>query len=58
MASLLGIGVGVLDRFPKLRFVESRFPVALQPTVDHPKLSDASKRKILNNNARRLYPFD
>ena len=58
MAGILGIGVCVLDRFPKLRFVDSRFPVALQPIVDHPKLSDASKRKILNNNARQLYPLD
>jgi predicted TIM-barrel fold metal-dependent hydrolase len=37
---------------------DSRFPGASQPIVNHPKLSDASKRKILNDNARRLYPFE
>jgi predicted TIM-barrel fold metal-dependent hydrolase len=37
---------------------DSRFPGASQPIVDHPKLSDVSKRKILNDNARRLYPFE
>ena len=58
MAGPLGIGVGVLDRFPKLRFVDGYLAGASQPIVNHPKLSDASKRKILNNNARRLYPLD
>ncbi len=58
MAGPLGIGVGVLDRFPKLRFVDGRFTCASQPIVEHPKLSGSSKRKIPNDNARRLYPLD
>jgi len=58
VAGLLGIGTGVLKRFSKLSFVDSRFPGALQPIFDHPMLSDASKRKILNDNTRRLYPRD
>ena len=37
---------------------DSRFPGASQPIVEHPELSDLSKRKILNDNARRLYPLD
>jgi predicted TIM-barrel fold metal-dependent hydrolase len=37
---------------------DSRFPGASQPIVEHPKLSDASKKKILNDNARRLCPLD
>jgi len=37
---------------------DSRFPGASAPIVEHEKLSDASKRKILNDNARRLYPLD
>ena len=37
---------------------DSRFPGASEPIVNHPKLSDATKRKILNDNARRLYPLD
>ena len=37
---------------------DSRFPGASQPIVEHKKLSDACKRKILNDNARRLYPLD
>jgi len=37
---------------------DSRFPGASQPIVDHPKLSDTTKRKILNDNARRLYPLE
>ena len=58
MACLLGIGIGVLDRFPKLRFVDGHFPGASEPIVNHLKLSAAAKRKILNDNARRLYPRD
>lgn len=58
MASLLGIGVGLLDRFPKLRFVDGYFAGASEPIVNHSKLSAAAKRKILNDNARRLYPLD
>lgn len=58
MAGLLGIGIGVLDRAPKLRFVDSRFPCASEPIVNHSKLSAAAKRKILNENAPRLYPPD
>jgi len=54
----LGIGVGVLDRFPKLRFVHGPFPCASESIVNHSKLSAAAKRKILNDNARRLYPLD
>jgi hypothetical protein len=37
---------------------DSRWPGAAEPIVNHPVLSDASKRKILNDNARRLYPLD
>ena len=34
---------------------DSRFPRASQPIIDNRELSDTSKRKILNDNARRLY---
>jgi predicted TIM-barrel fold metal-dependent hydrolase len=34
---------------------DSRFPGASQPIIENRKLSDTSKRKILNDNARRLY---
>jgi predicted TIM-barrel fold metal-dependent hydrolase len=37
---------------------DSRWPGASEPIVQHPKLSAASKRKILNDNAQRLYPLD
>jgi uncharacterized protein len=37
---------------------DSRFPGAAEPIINHPKLGDAVKRKILNDNARRLYPLD
>jgi predicted TIM-barrel fold metal-dependent hydrolase len=37
---------------------DSRFPGASAPIVEHKKLSDVSKRKILNDNARRLYPLE
>jgi predicted TIM-barrel fold metal-dependent hydrolase len=37
---------------------DSRFPGASEPIVTHAQLGEASKRKILNDNARRLYPFD
>jgi len=36
---------------------DSRWPGAAEPIVNHAKLSDSSKRKILNDNARRLYPL-
>jgi predicted TIM-barrel fold metal-dependent hydrolase len=36
---------------------DSRWPGASEPIVHHDKISDSSKRKILNNNARRLYPL-
>jgi len=36
---------------------DSRYPGASKPIVQHPKLSDVSKRKILSENSRRLYPF-
>ena len=36
---------------------DSRFPGASEPLIDNQNLSDASKRKILNDNARRLYPL-
>jgi uncharacterized protein len=36
---------------------DSRFPGASEPIVENQKLSGASKRKILNDNARRLYPL-
>jgi uncharacterized protein len=35
----------------------SRFPGASKPIVEHPKLTEASKRKILRENSRRLYPL-
>jgi uncharacterized protein len=37
---------------------DSRFPGASQPIIENRELSDASKRKILNDNARRLYSLD
>jgi predicted TIM-barrel fold metal-dependent hydrolase len=37
---------------------DSRWPGAAEPIVRHRKLSDATKRKILNDNARRLYPLE
>ena len=37
---------------------DSRFPGASEPIVSHAILSEATKRKILNDNARRLYPLD
>jgi predicted TIM-barrel fold metal-dependent hydrolase len=36
---------------------DSRWPGAAEPIVNQAKLSDATKRKILNDNARRLYPL-
>src|SRR5262245_15435158 len=36
---------------------DSRFPGASAPIIENQKLSDSSKRKILNDNARRLYPL-
>jgi predicted TIM-barrel fold metal-dependent hydrolase len=36
---------------------DSRFPGASQPLIENKQLSDASKRKILNDNARRVYPL-
>lgn len=36
---------------------DSRFPGASEPIVEHSKLGDVSKRKILNDNSRRLYPL-
>ena len=36
---------------------DSRFPGASAPIIDNQKLSETSKRKILNDNARRLYPL-
>jgi predicted TIM-barrel fold metal-dependent hydrolase len=36
---------------------DSRFPGASTPIVEHPKLPDSSKRKILGENSRRLYPL-
>ncbi len=36
---------------------DSRFPGASKPILENLKLSDASKRKILSENARRLYPL-
>ncbi|TAJ81330.1 amidohydrolase [bacterium] len=36
---------------------DSHYPGASKPIVEHPKLSDAVKRKILSENSRRLYPF-
>jgi len=58
MAGIPGIGVGVLERFPKLRFVDSRFAGASEPIINHSKLSATAERKILNDNVRRLYPLD
>lgn len=37
---------------------DSRFPGASEPIVENKLISDASKRKILNDNARRLYSLD
>jgi len=37
---------------------DSRWPGASEPIANHPKLSAANKRKILNDNARKLYPLD
>jgi uncharacterized protein len=37
---------------------DSRWPGASEPIVNHAGVSDAVKRKILNDNARRLYPLD
>jgi len=37
---------------------DSRFPGASEPIVSHPALRDETKRKILNDNARRLYRLD
>ena len=37
---------------------DSRWPGAAEPIVNHPKLSATTKRKILNDNARRLYPLE
>jgi predicted TIM-barrel fold metal-dependent hydrolase len=36
---------------------DARFPGAAQPLIENKQLSDSSKRKILNDNARRLYPL-
>jgi predicted TIM-barrel fold metal-dependent hydrolase len=36
---------------------DSRYPGASEPIVEHPKLSEVSKRKILSGNSRRLYPL-
>jgi uncharacterized protein len=36
---------------------DSRFPGASEPIIDNKQISDASKGKILNDNARRLYPL-
>jgi predicted TIM-barrel fold metal-dependent hydrolase len=37
---------------------DSRFPGASEPIVSHPTLRQGTKRKILNDNARRLYRLD
>jgi predicted TIM-barrel fold metal-dependent hydrolase len=37
---------------------DSRFPGASEPIITHAELNDSTKRKILNENARRLYPLD
>jgi len=37
---------------------DSRFPGASEPIVNHAKLNESTKRKILNDNARRLYPLE
>ncbi|HYY25231.1 MAG TPA: amidohydrolase family protein, partial [Candidatus Udaeobacter sp.] len=34
---------------------DSRFPGAAQPIIENRDVSDRSKRKILNDNARLLY---
>jgi predicted TIM-barrel fold metal-dependent hydrolase len=36
---------------------DSRYPGASRPILEHQKLTDASKRKILSENSRRLYPL-
>lgn len=36
---------------------DSRFPGASEPIIENQKLNDLSKRKILYDNARRLYPL-
>ncbi|MFQ5903395.1 MAG: amidohydrolase family protein [Candidatus Binatia bacterium] len=36
---------------------DSRFPGACNPIVESSRLSDRAKQKILNDNARRLYPL-
>ena len=36
---------------------DSHYPGASKPIVEHAKLSDLSKRKILSENCRRLYPL-
>ena len=36
---------------------DSRFPGASKPIIENKQISDASKRKILNDNSRRLYPL-
>jgi uncharacterized protein len=36
---------------------DARFPGASAPIIENKQISDASKRKILNDNARRLYPL-
>jgi len=36
---------------------DSRFPGTAKPIIENQQLSDPSKRKILNDNARRLYPL-
>jgi predicted TIM-barrel fold metal-dependent hydrolase len=37
---------------------DSRWPGAADPIVNHSRLSDGSKQKILRDNARRLYRLD
>jgi predicted TIM-barrel fold metal-dependent hydrolase len=37
---------------------DSRWPDASGPIVNHPKLGATTKRKILNDNARKLYPLE
>lgn len=37
---------------------DSRFPGAAEPILENPRLSEKSKRKILVENARRLYRLD
>jgi predicted TIM-barrel fold metal-dependent hydrolase len=36
---------------------DARFPGASAPIIENKQIRDASKRKILNDNARRLYPL-